>query len=71
MDPKKHRQTPRVDASPAATGSSAGDTLAGGVPRPYDGTPDGGRPPGRDPLPLWLRIVDIVVRVVDLALRLN
>ncbi|WP_327183582.1 hypothetical protein [Streptomyces sp. NBC_01334] len=70
MSRKKHRQAARANASLAAKGRSGGDALAGGVPQPRDGTPDGGRPPGTDPLPMWLRIVDIVVRVVDMALRL-
>lgn len=70
MSRKKQRQAATANASLAVKGRSGGDTLASGVPQPRDGAPDGWPPPPTDPLLTWLKIVDIVARVIDMVLRL-
>ncbi|MFE2276746.1 hypothetical protein ACFXAE_05665 [Streptomyces sp. NPDC059454] len=70
MSKNKRRRTARPDAATVVAGSAQGDAINDGARRARHATADTGQPPGTDFLPMWLRVLDVVVRVVDMALRL-
>jgi hypothetical protein len=71
MSGNKRRRTARANASTAVTSRTTGDALTSGAPGARHGTPDTGRPPRLGSWPMWLKILDVVVRVIDVVLRLS